>query len=337
MPESSARSPLSAIARRFPAVKRHARRLVRIARAAEYGIERRLGLRRTIPGSPRARLGVYVAYFDAAEIYPLHLRALRENASGPFNYYVMRNCTTTAEARRFDAIVADYAFPTVFTPWPAREPFAHDESLRRMVDRTTDEIIVVCDVDTFPVGPGWDDVVLRELGTKDAVGAVVHIPDRAGPRTLLHPCFLAFRRSWLDAQKLDLRRHGDGDPCGRITEHLIAHGRFHEGCVTPLLPTAHEIALFPGFTHAPAFGSTNLRHGFGTTYGDLVLHLWYWRTVARRRPVVGPDGSVLVSVEQMERVLRSLRVRLSGDQVSTPLRGIAGPAASRADVEVRRG
>jgi len=303
---------LRELARRFPAVRRHVRRLIRVGRAAEYRTRGHLGWLGKIRGSSRARLGVYVAYFDASEIYELHLRAFRENTAGAFNYYVMKNCTTAVEARRFDGIVSEYGFPRVFTPWPAHEPFPHDDSLQRMLDRTTDEIIVVCDVDAFPVVRGWDDFVLRELETKDAVGAIVHIPDPPRVRTVLHPCFLAFRRSFLDTHKLDVRRRGGVEPCSQITEHLLEQGRFHEGCVTPLLPTSHEMELFPGFTHDPAFGSSNLRHGFGTTYGDLVLHLWFWRTVARRRPVRRADGSVLVGVEQMETVLTSIRSKFGG-------------------------
>ena len=239
------------LAKRFPGLKREARTLLQRTRARAYRIRRRLRPSPKIAGSARARLGVYVAYFDAAEIYRLHLAAFRQTCSGAFNYYVMKNCTTALEAHRFDAIVSEFGFPRVFTPWPALVPFSHDESLQRMVDRTSDEIIVVCDVDAFPIAPGWDDFVVRELATKDAVGALVHIPERTGLRTILHPCFLAFRRSFLEAHKLDVLRRGDGDPCYRITEWLIENGRFHEGCVTPLLPTAHEMELFPGFTHPP--------------------------------------------------------------------------------------
>jgi hypothetical protein len=260
---------------------------------------------------------VYVAYFDAAEIFPLHLSAFRRTSSGPFNYYVMKNCTTAPEAHRFDAIVSEAGFPTVFRPWPALLPFSHGESLQRMVDRTTDEIIVVSDVDLFPVAHGWDDFVVRELATKDAVGAVVHIPDRTGLRTVLHPCFLAFRRSFLEAHHLDVLPRAGSDPCYRITEWLFANGRFHEGYVTPLVPTAHEVELFPGFAHAPAFGSRNLRHGLGTTYGHLVLHLWFWRFFARRRPVRGADGSILVGVDRMEQVLAALRAKL-GEAARAP-------------------
>jgi hypothetical protein len=303
-------APLRRLVRRFPGLKREGRTLLQRVRAGAYRMRRRLGPLPKVAGSPRARLGVYVAYFDAAEIYRLHLSAFQLTSSGPFNYYVMNNCTTALEGQRFDAIVSEFGFPRVFAPRPALAPFAHDESLQRMMDRTTDEIIVVCDVDAFPIARGWDDFVVHELQTKDAVGAVVHIPERAGLRTILHPCFLAFRRSLLESHGLDVLRRGDRDPCHRITEWLVENGRFHEGCVTPLLPTAHEVELFPGFTHAPAFGSQNLRHGLGTTYGGLVLHLWYWRIIARRRPVRGADGSVLVSVEQMEQVLGSLRSRI---------------------------
>ena len=94
----------------------------------------------------------------------------------------MKNCTTVEEARRFDEIVSEFGFPRVFTPWPALEPFSHGESLQRMVDQTTDEIIVVCDVDAFPIARGWDDFIVRELATKDAVGAIVHIPERSWPQ-----------------------------------------------------------------------------------------------------------------------------------------------------------
>jgi hypothetical protein len=307
-----AREPLRRLVRRFPWLKREARTLLQRTRAGAYRVRRRLGPPTKLAGAAGARLGVYVAYFDAAEIYRLHLSAFRRTCSGPFNYYVMKNCTTAEEARRFDAIVSEFGFPRVFAPRPALAPFSHAESLQRMVDRTTDEIIVVCDVDAFPIARGWDDFVLRELETKDAVGAVVHIPERARLKTILHPCFLAFRRSFLDAHRLDLLRRADGDPCYGITEWLVENGRFHEGSVTPLLPTAHQRELFPGFTHAPVFGSTNLRHGLGTTYGDLVLHLWFWRTIVRRRPVRGADGSVLVDVEQMEETLASLRAKLGG-------------------------
>ena len=304
-----AREPLRRLVIRFPWLKREARTLLQQTRAGAYRARRHLRPSPKLAGAARARVGVYVAYFDAAEIYRLHLSAFRRTCSGAFNYYVMKNCTTALEAHRFDAIVSEFGFPRVFAPWPALVPFSHGESLQRMVDQTTDEIIVVCDVDAFPIARGWDDFIVRELATKDAVGAIVHIPERTGLRTFLHPCFLAFRRSLLEAHKLDLLRRVDGDPCYRITEWLLANGRFHEGWVTPLLPTAHELELFPGFTHAPEFGSRNLRHGLGTTYGDLVLHLWFWRTIARRRPVRGADGAVLVGVEQMERVLESLRSR----------------------------
>jgi hypothetical protein len=168
-----------------------------------------------------------------------------------------------------------------------------------------------------PIMPGWDDFVLRALETKDAVGAIVHFPDREKLSTVLHPCFLAVRRSFLASHRLDLRQLPDADPCARITEYLIDQARFHEGHVAPLLPTAHEVQLFPD-THERVFGSNNLRHGFGTTYGDLVLHLWFWREVRRRRPVRSKDGTVLVDVEQMEKVLASLRSKFVADPWRKP-------------------
>ena len=63
-------------------------------RAGAYRARRRFSPSPKMAGSPHARLGVYVAYFDAAEIYPLHLSAFRRTCSGPFNYCVMKNCTT---------------------------------------------------------------------------------------------------------------------------------------------------------------------------------------------------------------------------------------------------
>ncbi len=306
---------------RFPVVRWYARWLIRLGRALAYRVRRRLGWLPVVRGSSRARLGIYVGYFDAAEIFGLHLDAFRNNTTGPFNYYVMKNCTTFEEARRFDAIVAEYDFPTVFSTWPAHEPFAHDESLQRMVDQTSDEIIVVCDVDAFPIVRGWDDFILRELQTKDAVGAIVHIPERSKIQTFLHPCFLAFRRSFLETNALSLRRRRGAEPCCRITEYLLERGRFHEGHVTPLLPTAHEVELWPGFRHDPVFGSENVRHGFGTTYGSLVLHLWFWRIVARRRPVRNAAGSILIEVEQMEKVLESIRSKFGSPERLSSSRG----------------
>jgi hypothetical protein len=160
------------------------------------------------------------------------------------------------------------------------------------------------------------------LRSKDAVGVVTHIPDRTGLKTYLHPCFLAFRRSFVEAHALDLLPHGDGDPCCRITEHLLQTGRFNEAGVTPLLPTAHELELFPQFRHDPAFGATNLRHGFGTTYGGLVVHLWFWRNVAQRLPVRGADGSIIVTEGQMDAVLQRLSLKFG------PHRRDVAPAAA---------
>ncbi|MCC6212801.1 MAG: hypothetical protein IT513_17330 [Burkholderiales bacterium] len=285
------------------------RKFTRRGRAAAFAVRERVGWHRKVRGRPGARLGVYVAYFDAAEIFDLHLSALQSNASGPFNYYVMRNCTSREEASSFDEIVARFGFPTVFRPWPEFEPHTHGESLQRMLRQTDDETILVCDVDAFPVEPGWDDYVLAELETRDAVGVLAHIPDRTGLKTYLHPCFLAVRRSFLDVHQLDVLPHGDGDPCCRVTERLIALGRFDARAVSPLLPTSHEVELFPQFRHEPAFGSANLRHGFGTTYGGRVFHLWFWRMVARRVPVRSSDGAILVTAEQMETVMRKLKTR----------------------------
>src|SRR5262245_40100252 len=92
-----AAGPLRRLARRFPGLKRSARTLLQRTRARAYRIRRRLRSFPKLPGSAGARLGVYVAYFDAAEIYRIHLAAFQQTCTGPFNYYVMKNCTTALE------------------------------------------------------------------------------------------------------------------------------------------------------------------------------------------------------------------------------------------------
>src|SRR5215831_2691380 len=123
-----------------------------------YAARKRTGLLpRRAGGVQGARLGVYVAYFDSSRYYRTHLECFARNTTGPFNYYVMKNCTTEPEVAAFDAAVGEYRFPRVFGRWPRLEPLTHGESLQRMIDMTDDEVIVLCDVDAFPILAGWDD------------------------------------------------------------------------------------------------------------------------------------------------------------------------------------
>ena len=281
-----------------------------------------------IAGSAHARLGVYVAYFDAAEIYRLHLAAFRQTCSGAFNYYVMKNCTTAREAHRFDAIVSESGSRGSSRPG---RPSSPSRTTSRSSDGgpTSDEIIVVATSTRSRSRPAGTTSSWRGWPTKDAVGVLRAHPRAHRAQDDPAPVLPRVPAIVPRGAQLDVLRRGDGDPGCRITEWLLENGRFHEGCVTPLLPTAHEMELFPGFTHPPVFGSRNLRHGLGTTYGDLVLHLWFWRIIARRRPVRRADGSVLVSVEQMEHVLESLRSKLGGTESAPSAPSPGRPPAPR--------
>lgn len=288
---------------KFPIIAKILRRLRGPLHRARAGA----GLLPVVQGKQRARLGVYVAYFNASEIFDIHLAAFSRFTSGEFNYYVMRNCSSANEAGKFDAIAAGHRFPVVFKPWPELMPLSHWESLQRMINQTEDEIIVLCDVDAFPVQAGWDDHILRELKDKDAVGVIGHAPTRSQFKFFLHPCFLAFRRDLLKLNDLDLSVSEDNDPAWQITRWLMANGRFNPRHVAPLLPTAHEKELFAHRCHEPRFGSSNLNHGFGTTYGGFVFHLWFWSSVLRRTPVKDFEGRTIVTAEEMDEVLTRLQ------------------------------
>ena len=78
-----AREPLRRLVRRFPWLKREARTLLQHTRAGAYRSANGISARsRRSPASAHARVGVYVAYFDAAEIYGLHLSAFRRTRPG---------------------------------------------------------------------------------------------------------------------------------------------------------------------------------------------------------------------------------------------------------------
>ena len=282
------------------------KKILRRAGRTGYELRRRLGVLPLREGSPQARLGVYVAYFDASRIYTTHLECFRRNTTSAFNYYVMKNCTSLAESEAFDRIVGQFGFPSVFKSWPPLDPLSHGASLQRMIDMTADEIIVLCDVDAFPIKRGWDEFVLEELKTKDVVAVMAHFPVRKELPTFLHPCFMAFKRSFMLANSLDVIPAVGRDPAFRFTEHLIETDRFDEDHVTGLFPTSHEIEIPHSGADATCFGRTGLLHGFGTTYGDLVFHYWFARQIRTLSPIYNDDGALVVSSSQMENVVAKI-------------------------------
>lgn len=287
--------------RRRPLYLRAARR----ASQAIRNLQRRVGRFRKARANPAARIGIYVAYFDASWIFEDHLRCIRDLSAGPFNYYVMGNCTSAAERDWFDATLAKFGFPVAFRPWPASMPLSHGESLQRLIEETDDEIIVLLDVDAFPIRHGWDDHVVSELSRKDVVGAVVDFPDRA-MAVVLHPSFIAFRRSLLANNGLDVLPGEDNDPAYKITRYLQAMGRLTPEHVDALFPTRRAITVYPE-GHNELFGRRDLVHGFGTTYADLVFHFWFGRHVATRQEPLDRRGVPVVTLAEMDRVVDDTR------------------------------
>jgi hypothetical protein len=282
--------------------KKILRRTGRIA----YESRRKLGLLPKRRGATDARLGVYVAYFDASRIYETHLECFRRNTVNPFNYYVMKNCTNTSELAAFDRIVNEYRFPSVFESWPPLDPLSHGVSLQRMIEMTDDEIIVLCDVDAFPIKRGWDELVLEELQTKDVVAVIAHFPVRGHLPVFLHPCFMAFKRSFMIENALDVIPIEGRDPAFRFTEHLMQAGKFDEKHVTALFPTSHEIEIPHSRPDTTCFGRTGLLHGFGTTYGEAVFHYWFARQIRTLAPIYNDDGQLVVSPSQIESVVKKI-------------------------------
>ena len=130
-------------------------RILRKLDRKTYKFRSKLNLIKKVNLDNEARIGIYVAYYDASWVFKEHLRSIRDLTEGLINYYVMGNCTSKEERAWFDTAVSDFEFPITFYPKPGLMPLTHGESLQRMVDRTNDEIIVLCDVDAFPLKYGW--------------------------------------------------------------------------------------------------------------------------------------------------------------------------------------
>lgn len=249
--------------------------------------------------SKEARIGIYVAYYDASWIFESHLQRIRDTTIGSFNYYVMGNCTTLQEQELFNDVAGRYRFVTPLKPALELMPHTHGQSLQRLIDITTDEIIILCDVDAFPVKQGWDDFLVKELVTKDVVAVVVDMPHRSMP-VFLHPCFMAFRRDLLEKNKLNVLPAGNNDPGCMITTYLAKAGRLTPEHVTPLYPTHREIRLSPPGSNE-FFGHSDLIHGFGTTYADMIFHFWFARHITKKQGV--SDSGVNISSTEVEKVV----------------------------------
>ncbi len=300
----------------------YAHRLARRSEQLLYDIRRRLGVFKKKEGNPLARVGVYVAYWDASWIFEDHLRAMRDLASGPINYYVMANFRHPSERAWFDGVISRFGFPIPFYPWSKSPILTHGESLQRLIEATSDEIIVLCDVDAFPIKAGWDAWIIDELSRKDAVAVVVDMPGRDMP-VFLHPSFIAFKRSLLLDNGLDVLTGEGNDPAYKITQHLLRRGRLTLDHVTPLFPTHRAITLFPTGT-SDLFGRSDLLHGFGTTYSDWVFHFWFGMFVARREEPKDFHGNRLLTLAEMDRVVQETQAWIR-DRCS---RGSAGVSRS---------
>lgn len=262
-------------------------RLIRNVERTLHVVRVKLGIQRRSRDGASARIGIYVAYFDASWIFEDHLKSFRDLSAGTFNYYVMANCTSKQERKWFDSTMLKYKFVKIFNPRPMLLPLTHGESLQRMIDQTDDDIIVLCDVDAFPIKKGWDDFIISELKTKYAVSTIVEMRNREMP-FFLHPCFLAFKRSLLKDGKIDVLPDHLNDPAYKITQYLAKLGKLNQENVTPLPPTKRCIALAPP-SENEFLGHKDLIHGFGTTYSDWVFHFWFARYIAAKDGVTDGD------------------------------------------------
>lgn len=239
---------------------------------------------------PNAKIAVFVPYYKASWVFEKHLQAFKSLNIKKFNYYVMANCVSSQELIWFKSIIKKFAFPTVFFPWPKLRPLSHGQSIQRMIRSTNEEIIVLCDVDAFPIAHGWDEYIREKLEKKDVVAAIVDMPHRE-LTPFLHPCIIAFKRKFIESNCLDVLAGEGNDPAYKITTFLQRTGRFKLEHVEPLFPTKREITLNSKGTNT-CFGRDDLIHGFGTTYGDMFCHFWFTRQIGDAGSITEPGVQV---------------------------------------------
>ncbi len=166
-----------------------------------------------------------------------------------------------------------------------------------MVTLTSNEIVIITDIDTLFKAEGWDTRLLRALETNLAVGVLAHFDRRTAKGQLsltLHPSLMAFRRMFLERNKLDLRARNGNDPGCSITNFLWENKQFNPKHVRAILPTTVE---FPNGWFPPdcVFGKAGLAsHGFCTAYGDMFFHFWHSMNYYQSRDIMAEDGRVLV-------------------------------------------
>ena len=268
------------------------RGLRRKSLVAEACLHRRT---RTFRRKP-AKIGIFTAYYNSSAYFDTHLACIRRNTRSPYDYYVMKNYSVASEAQAFDITVEKHGFPRPFygVSAPLCCPLPHGDSLHRMVSLTDNDIIGLCDVDAYLIKDGWDQWVLHQLEAKELVAVIVYFDGRLMP-LLAHPSFMAFRRSMLEQNSLDVR-HGEGnDPAYKITRHLIRNSRFDARSVTPLVATSVEFAN--GTYTQDVFGlptAGNPSHGFCTQYGDVLFHFWHSMNYAKAQDIIGHSGEVMV-------------------------------------------
>lgn len=250
------------------------------------------------------RIGIYVAAYNSSATLESHLERIHRFTEMAFDYYIADNSTDPAEKHYFRETIARYPFATVIES-PHTQ---HGDTLQYMVDVTANEIIVLFDVDCFPLKP-WDSWALERLQSKVAVGILSHVATREIDYHL-HPSFMMFRRSLLADNRLDLRsghipRSSRGklrnlDPAGKITTFLQAQGRFNSHYVEALLPTAVEVAFQEPFAWE---GRKNLRRGFGVTYEDRIFHFWFSRHFQNLQPIYDDQKRLVVDPPTIRKIL----------------------------------
>lgn len=248
------------------------------------------------------KLGIYTAYFNSSAYFCAHLKSLEMNTVGKYNYYIAKNFTIPDESSAFDEVVAKSRNVNVFGGLMGNQPcpLRHGDSLQRMVAQTDNEIIVICDVDTLFLKQGWDKFVVNELETKLVVGILAYFGNRNEDGQLglvLHPSFMAFRRSLLEDNGLDLLDGEGNDPAYKITRYLVRQGLFNEENIAAITPSKVE---FPNSWFPPRSGfgvDGQASHGFCTHYNDFFLHFWHSMNFAEGRDIMADNGSILVKHE----------------------------------------